>query len=188
MTPFVVHSLETAPEDLRPALEAALKTWGFIPKLQGTLAESPVALEAYETLFALVAKSGLSAAERQIAFLAVSVENACEYCTMGHTYLARAAKAPEQAIQATRNGEPIEDAKLEALRHFAQAMVRERGFVGDGALAAFFAAGYTRANALEVVTIIATKTISNYVNHITHTPKEPFMSDPALAWRAPTAA
>jgi hypothetical protein len=38
---------------------------------------------------------------------------------------------------------------------------------------------------LEVVTIVATKTISNYVNHITHTPKESFMADPSLAWTAP---
>ncbi len=30
---------------------------------------------------------------------------------------------------------------------------------------------------LEVVTIAATKTISNYANHITHTPKEAFMAD-----------
>jgi alkylhydroperoxidase family enzyme len=94
-------------------------------------------------------------------------------------------KMDEAAIQALRNGKPIPDARLEALRVFAQAMVRERGFVGDAAVEAFMAAGFTRANVLEVVTIAATKTISNYTNHITHTEKESFMADPALEWSAP---
>jgi AhpD family alkylhydroperoxidase len=187
MTPFVVHDLETVPAGARARLESVRKAWGFIPKLQGTLAESPVALEAYDTLFGLVGKTSLTPQEQQIVFIAVSVENGCEYCTMGHTYLARSAKAPEEAIQAVRTGQPIPDAKLEALRHFAQAVVRQRGHVGDPAVETFLAAGYDRANVLEVVTIVATKTISNYVNHITHTPKESFMSDPARAWRAPAA-
>ena len=111
--------------------------------------------------------------------------NACEYCTAGHTYLARAAKLDEAAIQALRSSQPIADARLEALRGFAESVVRERGFVGDAAVDAFLAAGFTRENVLEVITIVATKTISNYVNHITHTPKESFMADPSLAWTAP---
>jgi len=49
----------------------------------------------------------------------------------------------------------------------------------------FLRAGFTKANVFEVVTIAATKVISNYTNHIAHTPKEAFMSDPALAWVAP---
>jgi len=185
MTSFPVHTLATAPEASRERLDAGRKAWGFVPNLQGSLAESPVALEAYDTLFALAAKMTLAPAERQIVFLAVSVENGCEYCAMGHTYLARAAKAPEAAIEAVRDGRVVPDDRLQALRAFAQAVVRERGHVGDAAVEAFFAAGFTRENVFEVVTIIATKTISNYVNHIAHTPKESFMSDPALAWSAP---
>ena len=46
-------------------------------------------------------------------------------------------------------------------------VVAQRGRVGDAALEAFVAAGFTRANVLEVVTAVATKTISNYTNHIT---------------------
>ena len=32
---------------------------------------------------------------------------------------------------------------------------------------------------------LAAGTISNYVNHLAHTPKESFMADPTLAWVAP---
>jgi uncharacterized peroxidase-related enzyme len=185
MTTFTLHTAETAPEGARARLAEVRKAWGFVPTLHATLAESPVALEAYDTLFALVAKSSLTPAEQQVAYLAINVFHECEYCTSGHTYLARAAKLDEAAIQALRNGTPIPDARLQALRAFAEAVVRERGFVGDAAVDAFLAAGFTKENVLEVVTVAATKTISNYTNHITHTPKESFMADPSLAWTAP---
>jgi AhpD family alkylhydroperoxidase len=185
MNAFTIHTVETAPEAAKAKLAQVEKGWGFIPTLHGTLAESPETLEAYDTLFGLVSKTSLTPQEQQVAFLAVSVLHECEYCTMGHTYLGRAAKLDEQAIAALRGGTPIANAKLQALRVFTETVVRERGFAGDAAVEAFLAAGFTRQNLLEVVTVIATKTISNYVNDLTHTPKESFMADAALAWVAP---
>lgn len=185
MTHFTSHTIETAPEASKAKLETVKAAWGFVPQLHGVLAESPITLEAYDTLFGLVAKSTLTPAEQQVAYLTINVFHGCEYCTAGHTYLARQAKLDEAAIQALRNGTPIADPRLQALRSFAEAVVRERGYVGDAVVDAFIAAGFTKENVLEVVTVAATKTISNYVNHIAHTPKEAFMSDPALAWTAP---
>lgn len=185
MATFTVHSIDTAPETSKSKLEEVKKVWGFVPTLHGTLAESPVAIEAYDTLFGLVAKSSFSPSEQQVAYLAINVFNECEYCTAGHTYLARAAKLDEAAIQALRSGAPIANERLQALRLFAEAVVRDRGFVGDAAIEAFLAAGFTKAQVLEVAVIAATKTISNYVNHITHTPLESFMADPALRWVSP---
>ena len=186
MTTFEVHTIDSAPEASRPLLEATRRAWGFVPTLHATLAESPVALEAYSTLFALVGKSTLTPAEQQVVFLTVSVLHGCEYCVAGHTYLARSVSLPEAALQALRQGEAIVgDPRAQALRQFTETVVRERGRAGDAAVDALLAAGFTRRNVFEVLIIIATKTISNYTNHLTHTPKEPFMSDPALRWIAP---
>ncbi|WP_165371647.1 carboxymuconolactone decarboxylase family protein [Pseudolysobacter antarcticus] len=185
MSHFIVHSLDTAPPDSRALLERSKKEWGFIPTLHGILAESAPVLHAYQSLFALGQKSGFTPAEQQVVYLTVSAFHECEYCVAGHTYLARAAKLDEQAIASLRNGTPIADAKLDALRIFTDTVVRERGLAGSDALEEFFAAGYGHAQMLEVVMIIATKTISNYVNHLVHTPKESFMSDPTLGWVAP---
>ncbi len=185
MTRFTIHDETTAPEGSKDLVAAQRKAWGFLPKLQATLAESPVALEAYGTLFTLVGKSTLTPVEQQIAYQAINVFHECEYCTAGHTFLSRNAGVPEEALQAVRNGTPIADARLQALRVFAEDVARTRGFAGDAAVDAFIAAGFTRANVLEVVTVIATKTISNYTNHLTHTPLEDFMADPALNWVAP---
>ena len=134
-------------------------------------------------MFGLIGKSTLTAAEQQVAYLAVNVLNQCEYCTSGHSVLARQAGVPDDAIQALREAETIADPRMQALRLFAEVVVRERGFVGDAAIDSFLSAGFTKANVLEVVTIVATKTISNYVNHIGHTPLDGFMAQ--TAWVAP---
>ena len=187
MTDFTLHSPQIAPEHSRDALAAVAKAWGFTPKLHAILAESPAALIGYDTLFNLVGRSTLSPIEQQVAFQAVNVFHGCEYCTMGHTYLSRAAGMDEATIAALRAGMAPADPRLAALFTFTRAVLESRGHAGDAAVERFIAAGFTKANVLEVVTVIATKTISNYTNHLTHTPKESFMSDPALAWTAPAA-
>ncbi len=184
MTRLNIHSPDTAPDDSKAQLAATTKAWGFTPIQQGILAESPAALIGHETLFGLVSQSTLTPVEQQVAFLAVSTFHGCEYCTMGHTYLARAAGMDEATLQALRNYRLPGDGKLAALAEFARLVAETRGMAGDAAVAAFLAAGFTRANVLDVVAIIATKTLSNYTNHLTHTPKESFISDPALAWTA----
>lgn len=184
MTPFTQYTMDTVPEASKQQLARAKQVWGFVPTLHASLAESPVALEAYNALLDLMGKSSLTPIEQQIALLTISVFHGCEYCTMGHTYLARTVKAPETAIQAVRDGQPIPDRRLQTLRAFVEVMVRERGRLPAGVTDEFIAAGFTRANVLEVIVAIATKTISNYTNHIVDTPKESFMSDPALRWTA----
>lgn len=188
MTQFTVYSLDNAPAASKSLLEATKNEWGFVPTLHGTLAESPATLEAYRELFALVQKSSFTPGEQQIVYLTVNVFHGCEYCTAGHTYLARQSGVAEDIIQALRNETPIADKRLQALRLFTEQVVKARGQAGDAAVDTFVAAGFTKAQVLEVVLVIATKTISNYVNHLTHTPKESFMSDPALMWTKAKAA
>ncbi len=185
MRRFTVHSIESSPAPSRPLLERSKAEWGFVPTLHGILAGSAPTLEAYQTLFALGTRTGFTPAEQQLLYVTISAFHGCEYCVAGHTFLARQAKLDEDALRALREGTPVPDARLQALRSFAEAVVRERGRVGEPAVDAFVAAGYAPAQALEVVLFVATKTISNYVNHLADTPKESFMRDPALAWTAP---
>ena len=186
MTKFTSYTVDNAPVASRARLAEVEKAWGFLPKLHGNLAESALALEAYDTLFGMIsAKATLTPVEVQVAYQAINVFHECEYCTAGHTYLSRMVKMDENTIAALRDGTPIPGNRLQALRVFVEGVVRERGRVGDTAVEAFLAAGFTNANVLEVVAIAATKTISNYTNHITKTEKEAFMADPALGWTAP---
>lgn len=167
---FPVHTVATAPEGSRPLLEAARQSYGFVPNLFGVLAESPAALGAYVGIAGALERARLTPAEQQIIAIAVSAENGCTYCVAAHSTVAHMVKAPAAAVDAVRKQLPVPDAKLEALRRFAVAVVRSRGRVGDGELQAFQHAGYDRGHVLDVLALVALKTLSNYVNHIADTP------------------
>ncbi|MGE0641576.1 MAG: carboxymuconolactone decarboxylase family protein [Thermoanaerobaculia bacterium] len=173
MNPFIVHSQETAPEASRFALAGAQSKFGFVPNLIGMLADSPAAVGGYLGLGEQFDKSSFTPAERQVVLLAVSFENSCDYCMAAHTVVAGMSKVPAVAIEALRSGEPLPDARLDALARFTRAVVRERGRVSEPDLAAFLAAGFTQAQVLEVVLGVAMKTLSNYANHLAHTPLDP---------------
>jgi len=49
-------------------------------------------------------------------------------------------------------------------------MVAKRGLPDSSDVDAFLAAGYSERQILEVVLAIAVKTLSNYTNHLFHTP------------------
>lgn len=169
---FPVHTRDTAPQRSKATLAQVEKAFGFVPNLAGMLAESPAALEGYLAVAAAFGRSGLSKTEQQVVLLTASVENECQYCVAAHTAIAAGDGVPAEVVAAVRSAAPIGDPKLEALRRFAQAVVERRGWVEDE-LPAFLAAGYTRANALDVITGVTQKTLSNYANHIAATPVDP---------------
>ncbi len=79
-------------------------------------------------------------------------------------------KFPAEVIEALRNGTAIADPKLEALRQFAIVVNEKRGWVDQDDLDGLFAAGYTKQTALEVIVGTSLKVMSNYTNHIVHSP------------------
>jgi len=66
-------------------------------------------------------------------------------------------------------GTEIPYAKLQALREFTKAMIDHRGHVADKRPQNFLGAGFERRHALEVITGLAAKLISNYTNALAHT-------------------
>ena len=180
MAEFDRHTPETAPAEAKPLLEASAKAYGMIPNLHAVLAESRETYEAYQTLQRLFAEASLSTVERHVVWLTINVENRCHYCVPAHSFLALKDGVGRDVVDAVREERPIADARLEALRVFARDMTRERGFVGDAAVDAFLAAGFSRRNVLDVILGVSHKVISNYVNHLARTPVDaPFA---AHAW------
>lgn len=171
---------KSAPEKAREVLSQARKKFGFVPNLLGNMAHAPALLKAYLTVSSLFDETSLTATERQVVLLAASAENNCGYCVAAHTAIASMQKVPNHVVAAIRNREPIADTKLEALRRFVEETVEARGWPSDSARQGFFAAGYTEAQALEVVLGIGMKTLSNYTNHLTETPLDQAFSK--VAW------
>jgi uncharacterized peroxidase-related enzyme len=180
---FTRHDTTTAPAASTELLDGVRKFWGVVPNLHRILAESPAALEAYATLWGIAAKTGFTPQERNIAYIAIIYENECTYCMAGHTNLSRMAKVEPEAISAVREGRPIADPRLEALRQFAAKVTRNRGVVSEADVSAFKAAGYDNRAVLDVLVLAATKLISNYTNHFAQTPLDPFMK--GAEWNAP---
>ena len=180
---FTLHDNSTAGAPSTELLNGVKKAWGFVPNLHRVLAESPAALEAYNALWGIAEKTSFTPEERNIAYLAIIYENECTYCMAGHTNLSRMAKVDPDAITAVRNGRPIADPKLEALRQFAAKITRQRGVVSESDVTAFKAAGYDNRAVLDLLVLAATKLISNYTNHLAQTPNDEFMK--GAEWTAP---
>lgn len=165
-----VHTLESAPEKSRATLEAVRKSYGFIPNLFGALAESPAAVESYVAISGALSRGRFSPTEQQVLAISISAANECEYCVAAHSTVAAMQKVPAAAVAALREGKPLADAKLQALRTFAVKVVEKRGLLEPKDVEALHAAGYDHGHVLEVLTWVSLKTLSNYANHIGKTP------------------
>jgi len=185
MTRFDVHTQDSAPLAARPLLEGAKQAFGFVPNLIGILAEAPATAEAYLALGKILGKTSLSPVEQQVVLITTSVHNGCSYCVAAHSVVADMLKAPVGVVDALRRGTALPDPKLEALRRYTVTLIRTAGFLEEGDLDQFLAAGYTKAQALEVLVGIAMKTISNYTNHVADTPLDPQFA--GRAWEGSAA-
>ena len=174
MSRLAIQTADTAPEEAKDRVLAAQKNNGFLPNLIGVLANAPTALETYQVVGAINARTGLTAAEREVVQITAATRNGCGFCVAGHTALARKKLAmPEDIIQALRNTDALSDPKLNALAQFTLAVLDLKGQVSDEDLSDFLAAGYTQANALEVVLGVSLATLCNYANNLARTPINP---------------
>ncbi|GGT97798.1 carboxymuconolactone decarboxylase family protein [Actinomadura citrea] len=173
MAEFTVYDETDAPADARPQLEAAKKRMGFVTTLNGVMAESPELLAGYNALSEQFTRSSLPGHAKHAVLITASVLNGCEYCVAAHSTVALRARVPAEVVEALRAGRPLDDPALEAVRRLTGAMVTQRGWVDDADVEAFLAAGHTRRHVLDVVLGVGMKTLSNYTNHIAHTPLDP---------------
>ena len=170
MSAFKVHTLETAPSASKPTLEDVKKSWGMIPNLMAIYAESPVVLQGAFSMYGALGSGTLSPIEQQLVGIAAAREGNCKYCVAAHSTMAVGAKTPEEILKAVREGDALEDPKLETLRRTTIHLVEKRGWLSEKDQERFFAAGYSKAQLLEVIGWVALKVFTNYTNHVAGTP------------------
>jgi AhpD family alkylhydroperoxidase len=146
-----------------------------------------VALETYQTVSGINARSGLSLAEREAVQITAAATHGCGFCVAGHTAVAyKKAGLNEDVVNALRANAKVPDAKLNAVADFTRAVIRSRGAVADTELVAFKAAGFNDANALEVVLGVSLATLCNFANNLGKPDLNPQLQP--YAWNgAPTA-
>lgn len=174
MSRLAIHDVDTAPVEARERVRNVRRANGYLPNLIGVLANAPTALETYQVVGAINARAGLSPQEREVIQITAAARNGCGFCVAGHTALARKKlEMPEPVIQALRDTRALEDPKLNALARFTLTVMEKKGQVSDAELQAFFDAGYSQANALEVVLGVSLATLCNYANNLARTPINP---------------
>lgn len=167
---FQIHSAATAPEASRETLEKVAEKYGFVPNFFGVMAESPAAVQSYTAVSDALQHSMLTPVEQQVVALTISVTTDCAYCVADHSILAQRVGVPEQVLVELRAQKPLSDRKLNALRTLVLSIMYHRGWVPTDDLERYTKAGYTERHVLEVITLLALKIMSNYVNHVAKTP------------------
>ena len=95
------------------------------------------------------------------------------YCVMANSpgFLAdQMSGVPAAVTDAIRDGTSIPNVRLAALHDFTRNMVTQRGLPSQADVRAFLATGFNERQILEVMLAMSVKTLSNYANHLFHTP------------------
>ena len=185
MSRFPIHTLDSAPDSSKPLLLALQQSVGMIPNLAAGMAESPSLLEGFLAIRDTYQNGTLSGPEIQVLSSTAAFENDCAWCMAFHSLMARKEGVSAEIVDALRTGDSPTDARFGPLSDFARAMVRERGAVGEGERTRFHAAGYTSAQALEVVLGMAFSLMANYAGHFVNPPLDQPLE--AHAWHRATS-
>ncbi|TCK33281.1 putative peroxidase-related enzyme [Paraburkholderia sp. BL8N3] len=145
---------ETARSSLQPLFHFVSKRFGFIPDIYRILSVSPQALVGFTEMQAALART-LDVRTRERIALAVSEINGCRYCVSAHSYLGHHfAKLVPEEIALNRLGRSF-DPKAEAAVRFAREVAMQRGRVEPEDLATVREAGYSDAQIIEIVALVA---------------------------------
>ncbi len=166
---FPYHDLQTPNPEARQLLEKAQAAFGMVPNLLAVMASAPPLGEAYLALGEHFAASGFSLDEQHVALLTVSRANGCDYCVGVHTAIAAMAGVDDKLVHAIRDDAVIDEPRLQALRVFVQSVVVNRGWVPALQVKDFLGAGFRKTQILDVIQVVAFKTLSNYTNHLVDT-------------------
>ncbi len=189
MSRLPLRTIADAPEAAKAGLENAERNNGFLPNLVRVLANAPAALEAYQTLSAINSRTDLKISEREAVQITAAATHGCGFCVAGHTAVAyKKVGLNESVVNALRSGDSVPDTRLNAIAKFTQAVIQTRGGVGDADLQSFRDAGFSDAQALEVVLGVSLATLCNFANNLGQPTLNPELEPFAWSGRSAVAA
>lgn len=177
MMTFTVPTSDTVSAGNQALFNALNGQLGFVPNLYATLAHSENALGTYLALQS--AKSSINAKAREVVNLVVSQVNECAYCLAAHTALGKLNGFTDAQILEIRAGGLASDSKLDALAQLTKSVALNRGHADQALIDAFFSAGWTKENLIDVIVTIGDKIITNYLHAVTKVPVD-FPAAPTL--------
>jgi uncharacterized peroxidase-related enzyme len=175
-TTFSVPTRSEVSENNQVIFDNLQKALGFVPNLYATIAYSTNGLErflAYQN-----AKTSLTGKEKEAVNLIVSQVNNCVYCQSAHLVLGKMNGFSDEQLLDIRNAKS-DNPKLNAIVQLAAEITKTRGNAKSDLVDAFFAAGYTNENLVDLILLVSDKTAMNYLHNLTQVPVD-FPLAPAL--------
>jgi uncharacterized peroxidase-related enzyme len=165
MSKITTPKPDQIPAESKPTLDMFTRSLGFTPNMLATFALSPIAFNAWATLSGPLGKA-FDAKTRAGISLAVSEVNGCNYCLMVHSYTAeRMTKLLSDEIILARKGHAT-DPKQDAAIQFARKVIETLGKASEADLHSVREAGYTDANVMEIVALVAKAFLTNFFNNV----------------------
>jgi alkylhydroperoxidase family enzyme len=175
MDQFPVYTIESAPVDSKPALRDVQTRFGVIPNLAAAMALSPVLIKSFVPIFDQVHGGSFTEQQIQTVLLTDAVTNASTWAVALHTALGLKAGLNAADVEAIRAGRSPADKNLGALSTLARTLIEKRGRLDDSDIERFLEAGFSKTLLLEVITIVAASTITNYTGSVTKPPLEDWL-------------
>ena len=168
MHAYSIHTIDSAPEKSKPALQGLEQAIGVIPNLAATMAESPTLLNGFVGAFGNFHSGTFTGGQTQVLLLSNAVANTCAWAVAFHATMALKEGVAPEHVRAIRERRLPTDAKLAALSGFTRSLVEKRGHVDESDLATFAAAGFGPDQVLEVIAGLAVSVMANYAGNITN--------------------
>jgi len=154
---------------------------GKVPNIFQTFAHSPAVLDFYLAQSQALSKTSLTPALREQIALTVAGANTCDYCASAHTVMAKGQGVAENEVKSNLSAKSS-DSKTQAALEFAAKIVKNRAKVSDSDVDMVKKAGFTEAEVLEIVAVVAANIFTNYFNHVVDTDIDfPHISTDGLA-------
>ncbi len=174
---YKVHTLETAPEKSRPALQGLQQNFGLIPNLAATMAESPTLVNGFVGAFGNFHGGTFTGREKQVLLLTNAVTNKCAWAVAFHSTLALKEGVSVETVEALRQGRLPPEVKAAALSNLTRLLIEKRGHLSEEQVRSFVSAGYSEAQLFEVIAGLAVSVMANYAGNVATPPLEaPFKS------------
>lgn len=167
MAQFIVPTRNQVLPASQEAFDGLQNALGFVPNLYATMAWSDNGLPKY--LAFQGAKTSLSNKEKEVVNLVVSEVNGCRYCQSAHTVLGKMNGFSDNDTLDLRAGHST-NPKLNTLVALAKDITENKGRVSSEHLDAFYAAGYTQGNLVDMILQVSDKIAMNYLHNLTEVP------------------
>lgn len=166
MRTFNVPTREDVSPEAQGIFDSLQNQIGMVPNLYATIGYSANALGSFLAFQGAQANGTFSTKEREAVYLAVSQVNGCNYCLAAHTALGKMNGFTEDETIELRQGNS-ENPRLKVIVDLASNIAANRGRASEEKVEAFFAQGFDNAALIDLIALVADKTLANYVHNLT---------------------